>query len=369
MIPDNPYATLKRLDPPPGSLPPPPATPSPPPPPPPLPNSALSGEPTERKVYKNINEILSSHKSALRHQQPQGDGQQAQAALTAGRRASTDSLVSNPAMLHSGTILTEESTLDPVAPSPSPKVPVSPQPERPAPVLKPQVGRKPSLDRGLIQQKQQSIDSGTREHSLERKPTYEDTLKKCQSLTRARSKQAATAQVPSNHFSADGEASNGHAPLARHNSDPAEKKPPPPAKPASLATRALAAGKLEAGTMKKISHLPPSGLGHSPRPATGQRSTSLSRPEQPQQQQPQPHANAGAGSAFLGDLEQAMKKKVRSRTEGSSEPSRPFPNRFSSGEYDNVESGGGGEGKMAPQHAVPPIPKRSEETHLSWNRS
>ena len=96
------------------------------------------------------------------------------------RRYSDESLVSNPAMLHTGTLISNyqdfsvlsqqqqnctnhhknnatTSPSNPVIKSVNPVSstnPVkSPEPNRPAPVLKPQIGRKPSIDKALLAKK------------------------------------------------------------------------------------------------------------------------------------------------------------------------------------------------------------------------
>ena len=116
------------------------------------------------------------------------------------RRYSNESLISNNSvMMHTGTLI-QANAIDDLALNQQQyqnkncvhNVSVPSQPDRPAPVLKPAVGRKPSLDRSSIFQirKQQSLaqqklstdTTNTTDGSL--RPTYEDTLKKCQSLTR-----------------------------------------------------------------------------------------------------------------------------------------------------------------------------------------
>lgn len=109
------------------------------------------------------------------------------------RRYSNESLVSNNSvMMHTGTLI-HANAIDDLALNqnkPTAHNVSVPQPDRPAPVLKPAVGRKPSLDRSSIFQirKQQSLASQkltpTDSGGSSPKPTYEDTLKKCQSLTR-----------------------------------------------------------------------------------------------------------------------------------------------------------------------------------------
>ena len=84
------------------------------------------------------------------------------------RRYSDESLVSNPAMLHTGTLIPSypdypvlsnngngnQVKFNQVSPV------KSPEPNRPAPVLKPQIGRKPSIDKALLAKKlQQPVDT------------------------------------------------------------------------------------------------------------------------------------------------------------------------------------------------------------------
>merc|ERR1719189_2904212 len=116
------------------------------------------------------------------------------------RRYSNESLISNNSvMMHTGTLI-QANAIDDLALNQQQytnkpnlhNVSVPSQPDRPAPVLKPAVGRKPSLDRtsifqirkqqSLAQQKPSSEATDNTVGSL--RPTYEDTLKKCQSLTR-----------------------------------------------------------------------------------------------------------------------------------------------------------------------------------------
>ena len=66
--------------------------------------------------------------------------------------------------------------------------------------------------------------------------------------------------------------------------------------------------------------------------------------------------------AFLNDLHLAMSQKRHqpsfpNHLNGTNEETdRPFPNRFSSGEYENVQN----------HHQPPPaLPKRNDETHLT----
>ena len=289
-------------------------------------------------------------------------------------------------MLHCGTVngKGQPASAAVTTPGEASRVQLSPQPQRPAPVLKPQVSRKPSLDKNILLRKQQAVADQQQQQQQQQKqqqqsqqPTYEDTLKKCQSLTRTNSNPDTTTTSSNPPF-------NG--------------KPPSPAVPPkpSLASRALASAKMDSA--KKISHLPPTGLSHSPRAAAsmtaGTRSSSLNRGQQQQQQQQQQllsnnnnniSKNCGAGSSFLHDLENAMalKKPSPLSFEGSApeDPTRPFPtHRLSSGEYDNVSCSSGSGGAPPPLiltpptssstlKKVPPLPKRNDDTHLSWNRS
>ena len=82
--------------------------------------------------------------------------------------------------------------------------------------------------------------------------------------------------------------------------------------------------------------------------------------------------------AFLNDLQQAMNQKVRNQPGNSQKfPSeddssslntsdRPFPNRFSSGEYENVQHS---VNNSQVKKSAPPLPKRNGETHLTWDRT
>ena len=70
------------------------------------------------------------------------------------RRYSDESLVSNPAMLHCGVLVSNQQDYshtgsNPSSPIKSPLMGVAPN--RPAPVLKPQIGRKPSIDKNLFE--------------------------------------------------------------------------------------------------------------------------------------------------------------------------------------------------------------------------
>ena len=78
------------------------------------------------------------------------------------RRYSDESLVSNPAMLHCGVLVSNQQDYshtgsNPSSPIKSPLMGVAPN--RPAPVLKPQIGRKPSIDKNLLAKKPDQIVS------------------------------------------------------------------------------------------------------------------------------------------------------------------------------------------------------------------
>ena len=68
------------------------------------------------------------------------------------RRYSDESLVSNPAMLHTGVLVSNYQDYSPGGSNSSSPV-KSPEPNRPAPVLKPMIGRKPSIDKNLLAKK------------------------------------------------------------------------------------------------------------------------------------------------------------------------------------------------------------------------
>ena len=70
------------------------------------------------------------------------------------RRYSDESLVSNPAMLHTGVLISNYQDFSGNSNNSNASSPVkSPEPNRPAPVLKPQIGRKPSIDKNLLAKK------------------------------------------------------------------------------------------------------------------------------------------------------------------------------------------------------------------------
>jgi hypothetical protein len=108
---------------------------------------------------------------------------------------------------------------------------------------------------------------------------------------------------------------------------------------------------------RRIVHLPPSGVARSP--------------------SSQNNGRVKPNMAFINDLQQAMSQKKlqqqpsNQRFPAAPEPEeqvkdRPFPNRFSSGEYENVQQNiGGVTSKILPP---PPLPTRNGES-LSWNRN
>ena len=261
------------------------------------------------------------------------------------RHFSQESLASNPAMLHSATLIkSDDEVLLPIPSSPiskkstatspssslpqSPKELLSPQPNRPAPVMKPAVGRKPSLDKSFLLRKQLMEErSNNITNNNKGGPTYEDTLRKCQSLTRHHS-----SPTPGSN---PGEIPGTPPTISRQNSCPEA----PSVLPKPVLGVHLSQPTPEG---KKISHLPPTGL------------QSRFRPNSQQQQQ--------LNTNFLHDLHRAISQKM----DVDSEPK--FPNRLSSGEYENVglSSDSNRAGKVHPR---PPLPKRSDETHLTWKRS
>jgi len=262
------------------------------------------------------------------------------------RRYSDESLVSNPAMLHCGVLIPSYQDY-PVISSPI----KSPEPNRPAPVLKPQIGRKPSIDKSLLAKKLEHKDHVSRQQNpvngikqpSQRSPSYEDTLRKCQSLTRHNS-----SPVPSSPPVIAG------SPVFRQTSCPVTPgstgKPMVAPKPGSPAVPPKPA-RLES---KRIVHLPPSGI-HSRSPSANGRKPVVNQ-------------------AFINDLQQAVSQKrqpipVQNQQQKfpteeslSSGQERPFPNRFSSGEYENVN-------QQQNTKLVPQIPKRNNETHLTWDRT
>jgi len=269
-------------------------------------------EQKEYSVMSNIDDVLAGNKLALRGASPPEDvpGQG-----LAHRRYSTESLVSNPQLMHTATLVTRASpplTLSsdmtqswcapiPVAATSAPSPPQ--QPQRPAPVLavKPQVSRKPSLDKDELLRRQQAAQQ-------QPQPSFEDTLRKCRSLTEGRQRSASETETEKSLQQQKQQQQQTGA--VNGNSKPPSPALPPKPSPARL--RELAAE-------KKIAHLPPSG-----------RSASVGRQQQ-QQQHP---------IAF-----------------------KPFPNRLSSGEYENAPSAS--TNGSSSNKASPPVPKRNDETHLS----
>ena len=190
----------------------------------------------------------------------------------------------------------------------------------------------------------------------QRSPSYEDTLRKCQSLTRHSSSPTPS---PAPIVAAG-------SPVFRQTSCPVSNKPAVAPKPVSPAVPPKPV-RLDSKT--RIAHLPPSGSVVSRSPSANGRKPLVSQ-------------------AFLNDLHQAMNQKQRS-SPPSNKPfptsetaadvnyspqikDRPFPNRFSSGEYENVQhqqlapSGGNKKQPVPP----PPLPKRNDETHLqTWDRN
>jgi hypothetical protein len=266
------------------------------------------------------------------------------------RHFSQESLASNPAMLHTATLIRSDeddimllpsssspiskksssSTTSPPPPQ-SPKELLSPQPNRPAPVLKPAVGRKPSLDKSFLLRKQlmEERSNNNNNNNINKPgPTYEDTLRKCQSLTRHHSSPT-PGSTPS-------DLPGTPQPLSRQNSCPeAPSIPPKPVLGPHLS---------QPDVGKKIAHLPPTGLQTRFRPTS--------------QQQQQLNTN------FLHDLHRAISQKI-----DGSDPEPKFPNRLSSGEYENVGLSSSDANRSGKVHPRPPLPKRSDETHLTWKRS
>ena len=150
-------------------------------------------------------------------------------------------------------------------------------------------------------------------------------MKKCQSLTRNHS---APNPLPLPH-------NNGIplSPISRQKSCPESNltstplkpptlKPKPPSpivppKPANLAKRNN--NQLDVLNGPKVIHLPPSGV-------------------------KKLNGTTKSNANFISDLEKVMSERGRSNRELSAE--RPFPNRFSSGEYENANAVN--ENKMAP---------------------
>ena len=127
-------------------------------PPPPPPSSGLDNIDTDKN--RSIEDTLNIHRLTSTSNSFAFDGEleclpvpvnangHGQNKLT--RRYSDESLVSNPAMLHSATLISRPNVNN----SASGGSPVkSPEPNRPAPVLKPVVGKKPSIDKGMLARK------------------------------------------------------------------------------------------------------------------------------------------------------------------------------------------------------------------------
>ena len=264
------------------------------------------------------------------------------------RRYSDESLVSNPAMLHCGVVIPSYQDY-PVISSPI----KSPEPNRPAPVLKPQIGRKPSIDKSLLAKKdhvsRQPIN-GNNKQPTQRSPSYEDTLRKCQSLTRHNS-----SPVPSSPPVIAG------SPVFRQTSCPVNTSPGTSSKPAVAPKPSPVVPPKPARLDSKriVKHLPPSGI-HSRSPSANGRKPVVNQ-------------------AFLNDLQQAVSQKRqvpqnKFPTNGeadnlSGQQDRPFPNRFSSGEYENVQHQQSQQQSKLVLQPPPPLPKRNNETHLTWDRT
>ena len=268
----------------------------------------------EGLVYRNIDDILGRNRSVLEQNGRTLSREWSPAKVSdldfpespLKRRFSQESLVSNPAMLHSATLTRHHSpgppplppslqqfngrrsspvqlqrprVQPPQPPPPSPPPPpssssppqqqhqkpaavvapqqfTSPQPQRPAPVLKPQVSRKPSVDKSFLLKKQQQLEAASvvtngapTEVQLQQqhRPTYEETLQKCQNLTKISSLDASP--LP-------GMIAVSPMPQVPPKSVGSGSPQVPPKPSLSLAGRVL---KLD--NAKKISHLPPSGLG------------------------------------------------------------------------------------------------------------
>jgi len=382
--------------------------------------------PAEDMVYNNIDQILATNRSVLAktsmddmdHFRRRGD-----VPPPLQRRYSNESLASNPAMLHSGTLVHADvatpaefkpskvkavaaavaaaTTASGATSNGTTDLPLSPQPDRPAPVLKPSVARKPSIDKTtFLARKQSALQNGNGT------PTYEDTLKKCQSLTRNNSAPPAVAALPNTNITSS--SSPNKDVIVKQNSCPlsssvtsslssaamtssvsdgkrqlpgsssggggsGQQSPALPPKPNLASLRNPSSN--SAAAVKKVVHLPPSGQ-HQLRSnsANGRLAPSSALKSQHHQ----------LNQAFLNDLHSAMASKLStpppaasSATNASSSqptpPLNPFPNRFSSGsEYDNLQqtTATGSDVIKAPPLPPPAIPKRSNDpAHLQWNRS
>ncbi|XP_040581301.1 ras-associated and pleckstrin homology domains-containing protein 1 isoform X2 [Lepeophtheirus salmonis] len=224
----------------------------------------------DKSLYANIEEIL--NQTNITHDKFTKNNL---VTTALNRLSSSDNISSNP-MLHTGSILSNSSSASKQSTNN-----ISHQPKRPAPVLSsqtPSLVRKPSLDRFYLQKRDG--------------PTYEDTLKKCQSLTRQHS---------------------APPPLNRRDS-PEQRK-------------------------KVITHLPPSGLqirtlGRSPK----------------------------ASSPYIQDRHHHFNNT------SSCNGANFSPNRFSSGEYDNVSttSSSRSSSELKDRLSTPPLSKRNGDT---WKRT
>ena len=196
----------------------------------------------------------------------------------------------------------------------------------------------------------------------QRSPSYEDTLRKCQSLTRHSSSPTPSSPAP---IVAAG------SPVFRQTSCPVTVSNGKPAvAPNPVSSPAVPPKPVRLDSKTRIAHLPPSGVVSRSPSANGRKPL--------------------VSQAFLNDLHQAMNQKKVSNNNNKPFPvtsentaaenvnyspqikDRPFPNRFSSGEYENVQhqqlapSGGNKKQPVPP----PPLPKRNDETHLqTWDRN
>ena len=196
----------------------------------------------------------------------------------------------------------------------------------------------------------------------QRSPSYEDTLRKCQSLTR-HSSSPTPSPSPATPIVAQG------SPVFRQTSCPVVNNKPAVA-PKPAASPAVPPKPVRLDSKTRIAHLPPSGVVSRSPSANGKKPL--------------------VSQAFLNDLHQAMNQKKSATPQNSNNKfptsetdnysqhqaatkDRPFPNRFSSGEYENVQNQqqqlatpGGGNKKPPP----PPLPKRNGETHQqTWDRN
>ena len=80
----------------------------------------------------------------------------------------------------------------------------------------------------------------------------------------------------------------------------------------------------------------------------------------------------------MNELQQSVSQKrqvpqnkfpVANAEQDGQQQDRPFPNRFSSGEYENVQQQQNQQ-QQSKLSSVPPLPKRNNETHLmTWDRT